>query len=151
MEPIKKLRRNRVKVIILVDRPRIEVYQHPAHPNLFHDMGGEIGVKFSYHAFRSWTRLLAQGLPSLTRNCFAEEVLEVVKPLFLNEGSVFANEAELLGRTFIDKLVLVICTSGLFTSPPSLAGHLLALTRHRCRWMGEDGGQSVVSTPLTPK
>ena len=132
MEPNKGLRMDRVKVIILVDRPRVEVYQHTAHSNLFHDMDGEIGVEFSYHTCRSWTRRLAQGLPSLSHNSFAEEVLGVVKPLFLNEGSVFSNEAELLGRTFIDKLGLVICTGGLFTSPPSLGGHLLALTRLRC-------------------
>ena len=130
MEPIKGLGRVRVKVIILIDRPRAEVYQHTAHPNLFYYMGGEIGVEFSYHARRSWTRRLAQGLPSLSHNSCAEEVLGVLKPLFLNEGSVFSNEVELLGRTFIDKLCLVICMGGLFTSPPSLGGHLLALTRH---------------------
>ena len=128
MEPIKGLRRDRVKVIILVDRPRAEVYQHAAHPNLFHDIGGEIGVEFSYHARSSCTRRLAQGLPSLSRNSFGEEVLGVVKPLLLNEGSVFANEDELLDLTFIDKLVMLICTGGLVTSPPTLGGHLLALT-----------------------
>ena len=141
MEPIKGLRRDRVKVIILVDRPHAEVYQHAAHPNLFHDMGGEIGVEFTYHACRSWTRRLEQGLPSFSRNSCVEEVLGVVKPLFLNEGSVFVNEAELLDVTFIDKLGLVICTGGLFTSPPSLGGHLMALTRHRCGRMGEVGPQ----------
>ena len=129
---IKGLRRDRFEVIKLVDRLRVEVYQHAAHPNLFHDMGGEIGVEFPYHALRSWTRQLAQGLPSLSSNSFAEEVLGVVKPLFLNEGTVFANEAELLCRTFIDKLGMVICMGGLVTSPPSLSGQLLALTRHRC-------------------
>ena len=104
MEPVKGLRRDRVKVIILVDRPRAEVYKHTAHPNLFHDMGGEIGIEFSYHARSSWTRRFAQGLPSLRRNSVAKEVLGVVKPLLLNKGSVFANEAKLLSRTFIDKL-----------------------------------------------
>ena len=59
MESIKGLRGNRVKVIILVDRLRAEVYQHPTHPNLFHNMGGEIGIKISYHARHSWTRWLA--------------------------------------------------------------------------------------------
>ena len=127
-------------MIKLVDRLRAEVYQHAAHPNLFHNIRGEIRVEFSYHARHSWTRRLAQGLPSLSRNSFVEEVLEVVKPLFLNEGTIFSNEAELLGRTFIDKLGLVICTGGLVTSPPSLGGQILALTRHRCERMGEDGG-----------
>ena len=59
MEPIKGLIGNRFKVIILVDRLRAEVYQNPTHPNLFHVMGGEIGVKFSYHTRPSWTRWLA--------------------------------------------------------------------------------------------
>ena len=84
MELIKGLRRDRVEVIKLVDRLSAEVYQHAAHPNLFHDMGGEIGVEFSYHARHSWTRQLSQGLPSLSSNIFAKEVLGVVKPLFLN-------------------------------------------------------------------
>ena len=138
MEPIKGLRRDRVEVIKLVDRLCVEVYQHSAHPNLFHDMGGEIGVEFSYHACRSWTRRLAQGLPSLSLNSFTKEVLRVVKLLFLNEGTIFSNEAELLGHTFIDKLGLVICTGGLVTSPPLLGDQLLGLTRHRCGRMGED-------------
>ena len=49
MEPIKRLRGDRVEIIELVDRLRVEVYQHPMHPDLFHDMGGEVGVEFSYH------------------------------------------------------------------------------------------------------
>ena len=43
-EPIKRLRWDRVKIIELVDRLRAEVYQHSTHPDLFHDMGGEVGV-----------------------------------------------------------------------------------------------------------
>ena len=58
MKPIKGLQRDRVKVIILVDRPCAKVYQHAVHLNLFHDMGGEIGVEFLYHARCSWTRWL---------------------------------------------------------------------------------------------
>ena len=34
MEPIKGLRENRFKVIVLIDRLRVEVYQHLDHPNL---------------------------------------------------------------------------------------------------------------------
>ena len=58
MEPIKGLRGNWVKVIILVDRLRAEVYQHPAHPKFFQNMGGEICVKFSYHTCGSGVRRL---------------------------------------------------------------------------------------------
>ena len=46
MEPIKGLRGNWVKVVLLVDRLRVEVYQRPAHLNLFQNMGGKIGIKF---------------------------------------------------------------------------------------------------------
>ena len=58
MEPIKGLRGNWVKVVILVDRLHAEVYQHPAHPNLFQNMGGEIGVQFLYHTRGSGVRRL---------------------------------------------------------------------------------------------
>ena len=59
IEQIKRLRGDRVQIIELVDRLRAEVYQHSTHPDLFHDMGGEVGVEFSYHTRRSWTRWLA--------------------------------------------------------------------------------------------
>ena len=59
IELIKRLRWDWVKIIKLVDRLRAEVYQHATHPNLFHDLGGEVGVEFSYHTRRSWTRWLA--------------------------------------------------------------------------------------------
>ena len=49
MEPIKRLRGDRVKIIELVDRLRAEVYQQPTHQDLFHDMGGEVSVEFLYH------------------------------------------------------------------------------------------------------
>ena len=49
VKPIKGLRGNWVKVIILVDRLHAEVYQHSAHSNLFQNVGGEIGIEFSYH------------------------------------------------------------------------------------------------------
>ena len=58
IEPIKELGENWVKVIILVDRLRGEVYQHSAHSNLFQNVGGEIGVKFSYHTRGSGVRRL---------------------------------------------------------------------------------------------
>ena len=59
MEPIKRLRGDRVKIIELVNRLCAEVYQHSTHPDHFHDMGGMVGVEFSYHTRRSWTRWLA--------------------------------------------------------------------------------------------
>ena len=59
IEPIKRLRGDRVKIIELVDRLRAKVYQHTMYPDLFDDMGGEVGIEFSYHTRRSWTRWLA--------------------------------------------------------------------------------------------
>ena len=59
IEPIKKLRGDRVKIIELVNRLLAEVYQHSTHPNLFHDMGGKVGVEFSYHTCQCWMRWLA--------------------------------------------------------------------------------------------
>ena len=58
MEPIKGLRGDWVKLVISVDRLRAEVYQHPAHSNLFQNMGGEISVKLSYHTRGSGVRRL---------------------------------------------------------------------------------------------
>ena len=59
IEQIKRLRGDRVKIIELVDRLRAEVYQHTTHSDLFDDMGGEVGIEFSNHTRRSWTRWLA--------------------------------------------------------------------------------------------
>ena len=59
IEPIKRLRGDRVKIIELVDRLRAEVYQHSTHLDLFNDMGGEVGLEFSYHTRHNWTRWLA--------------------------------------------------------------------------------------------
>ena len=53
VEPIKRLRGDMVKIIKLVDRLRAEVYQHTTHPDLFDDVGGEVGVEFLYHTHRS--------------------------------------------------------------------------------------------------
>ena len=58
IEPIKGLGGNWVKVIILVDRLRAEVYQQPKHSNLFQNMGGQIGLKFLYHTHGSGVRRL---------------------------------------------------------------------------------------------
>ena len=107
MEPIKGLRGNWFKVIVLVDRLRAEVYQHPVHPNLLQNMGGEIRVEFSHYTCGSWCKRVAQCLPPPVRNCLAKEVVGVVKPLLLNKLPIFWNEAELLGCTLIEKVIMV--------------------------------------------
>ena len=72
-----------VKIIMVIDRLRTEVNQHPPHSNFLDDVGGEIGVEFSHHTHRSWMRWLAKCSPSLGRNSFAEKVVRVMKTLFL--------------------------------------------------------------------
>ena len=73
-------------------------------PDLFHDMGGKVGVEFSYHTRRSWTRWLVKRPPSRIRNGLAKEVVGVVEALFFDEGPIFTNGAKPIGGTFINKL-----------------------------------------------
>ena len=58
-ELIKGPWRDMLKAIEAIDRLRTEVDQYTSHPDLFEDMGGEVGVKFSNYAHRRWTRGLA--------------------------------------------------------------------------------------------
>ena len=53
VEPIERLRGDRIKIIKLVDRLRAEVYQHTPHTDLLDDVGGKVGVEFSHHTHRS--------------------------------------------------------------------------------------------------
>ena len=92
-----------VKIIIVIDRLCTEVDQHTPHSNLLGDVGGEIGVEFSHHTHRSWMRWLAKCSPSLSCNSFAEEVIRVMKILFLDKRSVLADSVEPIGGTLIDK------------------------------------------------
>ena len=85
VKPIKRLRGDMDKIIIVIDRLRTEVDQNTPHSNLLDDVGGEIGVEFSHHTHRSWMRWLAKCSPSLSHNSFAEEVVRVMKPLFLDK------------------------------------------------------------------
>ena len=138
MEPIKRLGGNRVKIIELVNRLHAEVYQHPTHPYLFHDMGGEVGVEFSYHTHRSWTRWLEKRPPSLIRYGLAKEVVGVVEALFFYEGPIFTNGAKPIGCTFIDKPSEVEIRCRFLIGPTPFSGQLLSLTRNRCRGVGLD-------------
>ena len=54
VKPMKRLRGDIVKIIIVIDRLPTEVDQHTPHSNLLDDVGGEIGVEFS-------TTLIAAG------------------------------------------------------------------------------------------
>ena len=82
------------QAIETIDRLRTEVDQYTSHPDLFEDMGGEVGVEFPHHAHCCRARGLAQGTPPLSFDCFPKEIIGVMKSLLLNEGSVFANGAK---------------------------------------------------------
>ena len=85
VKPIKRLRGDMGKIIIVIDRLRTEVDKHPPHSNFLDNVGGEIGVEFSHHTHRSWMRWLAKCPPSLGRNSFTEKIVRVMKTLFLNK------------------------------------------------------------------
>ena len=103
VKPIKWLRGDMIQMIRVIDRLRIEVDQNTPHSNLLDDVGGEIGIEFSHHTHRSWMRWLAKCSPSLCRNSFAEEVVKVMKPLFLDKRSVLTDGAKPIGGTLIDE------------------------------------------------
>ena len=133
VEPIERLRGDRIKIIKLVDRLRAEVYQHTLHPDLLYDVGGEVGLEFSYHTHCSWTRWLAKRQPSLSRNSLSKEIVGVVKALFLDKGPVLTYGVEPIGGTLVDKPRGVEIQGRVPTSPTPLSGQVLPLTRHRCR------------------
>ena len=108
------------------------------HPDLFDDMGGEVGVEFLYHTRRSWTRWLAKRPPSLSRNGLAKEIVGVMKALFLNEGPILTYGTKPIGNTFIDKFCDVEIRSWVLTGLTPFCGQLWTLARHRCIRIGLD-------------
>ena len=135
VEPIERLRGDRIKIIKLVDRLRAEVYQHTPHPNFLDDVGGEVGIEFSHHTHRSWTRWLAKSPPSLGRNSLVEEVIGVVETLFFYKGSVLADGVEPIGGTFVDKPRDIESRSWVLIGPTLFSGQLFPLTRHRLNYL----------------
>ena len=103
VKSIERLRGDMIKIIKVVDRLRTEVYQHTPHPDLLDDVGGEVGVEFSYHTHRSWMRWLEKCPPSLGRNSLEEEVIRVMETLFFNKRSFLADGAEPIGSTFFNE------------------------------------------------
>ena len=93
-ELIKGARWDMLEAIIAIDRLRAEVDQYTSHPDLFEDVGGEVGVEFPNYAHGRWARGLAQSTPTLGLDSFPKKIFGVVKPLLLDEGSVFANYAK---------------------------------------------------------
>ena len=132
VESIERLQGDRIKIIKLVDRLPAEVYQHTPHPDLLDDVGGEVGVEFSHHTHRSWTRWLAKRPPSLGRNSLTEEVVGVVETLFFDKGPVLADGAEPIGGTLVDKPRDIKIRGRVLTGPSPFSRQLLPLTRHWC-------------------
>ena len=130
VKPIKWLRGDMIKIIIVIDRLHTEVDQHTPHSNLLDDVGGEIGVEFSHHTHRSWLRWLAKCSPTLSHNGFAEEVVRVMKTLFLDKRSVLADGAEPIGGTLIDKPRDIIIGGRILTGSTPLCRQLLPLSKH---------------------
>ena len=130
VKPIKRLRGDMIQIIIMIDQLCTEFDQYTPHSNLFDDVGGEIGVEFSHHTHRSWMRWLAKCSPSLSRNCFAEEVVMVMKPLLLDKRLVLADGAEQIGGTLIHEPRDIIIWGRVLTSPTSLGRQLLPFSRH---------------------
>ena len=130
VKPIKRLRGDMVKIIIVIDRLRTAVDQHTPHSNLLDNVGDDIGVESSHHTHRSWMRWLAKSSLSISRNSFAEEVVRVMKTLFLDKRSVLADGAEPIDGTLIDKPRYIIIRGGILSGPTPLCRQLLPLFRH---------------------
>ena len=135
VEPIERLQGDMIKIINLVDRLRTEVYQHTPHPDLLDDVGGEVGVEFSHHTHRSWTRCLAKRLPSLGRNSLTEEVVEVVVALVFDKGPILTDGAESIDDTLVNKPRDVESRGRVITNPTPFSRKLLPLTRHRLKYL----------------
>ena len=127
---IKRLRGDMIKIIIVIDRLRTEVDQYTPHSNLSDEVGGEIGVEFSYHTHRSWIRWLAKCPPSLGRNSFAEKVARVMKTLFLDKRSVLANGVELIGGTLVNEPRDIVIWGRVLTGLTPLGRQFLPFSRH---------------------
>ena len=133
IEPIERLRGDRIKIIKLVDRLHAEVYQHTLQPDLLDNVGGEVGIEFSHHTHRSWTRWLAKRPPSLGRNSLSEEVVGVVEDLFFDKGQVLTDGAEPIDGTLVDKARNVEIRGRVLNGPTPFSRQLLPLTRHWCK------------------
>ena len=132
VKSIKRLRGDMIKIIKVVDRLCTEVYQHTPHPNLLDDVGGEVGVEFSHHTYRSWTRWLAKSSPSLGRNSLAKEIIRVMETLFFNKRPILADGVEPIGGTLVEKPRYIKIGGRIVTGLTPLRRKLLPLARHWC-------------------
>ena len=59
------------------------------------------------------------------------EIIGVVKPLLLDERPILRDEAEFLGHAVIEKFLMIVIMSSLFTYPASFRAQFLVFARHR--------------------
>ena len=130
VKPIKRLRGDMIKIIIVIDRLRTKVNQYTPHSNLFDYVGGEIGIEFSHHTHPSWMRWLAKCSPSLGLNSFAEKVVRVMKTLFLDKRSILADSAEPIGGTLVNEPRDIVIWDRVLTGPTPLGRQFLPFSRH---------------------
>ena len=62
---------------------------------------------------------------------FCERNHRVVKPLLLDEGPILREEAEFLGHALINKFLMIVIMSWLFTCSVSFQAQFLLFARHR--------------------
>ena len=127
VESIERLRGDRIKIIKLVDRLRAEVYQHTPHPDLLDDLGGEVGVEFSYHTHCSWTRRLAKCPPSLSRNSLSKEIVGWQKPFSLIKDRLLHMVWNRLAAPSLTHLVASKFRDGSPLARPRLVGNFCLL------------------------
>ena len=127
VEPIKRLRGDRIKIIKLVDRLRAEVYQHTRHPDLLDDVGGEVSVEFSYHTHRSWMRWLAKRPPSLSRNSLSKEIVGWWKPFSLIKDRFLQMVLNRSAAPLLTNLMTSKFGDGSSLARPRLVGNLCLL------------------------
>ena len=128
VEPIERLRGDKIKIIKVVDRLRTEVYQHTPHLDHLDDVGGKVGVEFAHHTHRSWTRWLAKRPPTVGRNSLSEKIVGVMEALFFDIGPVLAYGAEPIGGTLVDKPRDIEIRGQVLTGPTPFSGQLLPRT-----------------------
>ena len=127
VEPIERLRGDKIKIIKLVNRLRAEVYQHTLHPDFLDYVGGEVGVEFLHHTHRSWTRWLTKRPPSLGRNSLPEEIVGMVKAPFFDKGWFLQMVPNRLAAPLLTNLVTSKVGVGSSLARPHLVGNFCLL------------------------
>ena len=60
---------------------------------------------------------------------FKKKIVRMLEFLLLNEGAIGKDKVELLGRTLINKFIMVIGRRGFFTGPTTFQAHFSLFAR----------------------